>query len=63
MDPYVRALLDKLPMFDPAWSKDIRDQWFDCIGRLMRLAEPPLCPCQRNAEEHIRILTTVWRDA
>jgi hypothetical protein len=32
-------LLDKFPKFDPSWSDELKAQWFDGFGRLMKAKE------------------------
>lgn len=34
--PWLQALLNKFPTFDPAWSEEIKAKWFDAFDKLLQ---------------------------
>ena len=48
MADLVGLLIDKYPVFDPAWPAETANRWFDGFARMMNLvvqARPNPCPC------------------
>ncbi|MBN1644335.1 MAG: DUF5343 domain-containing protein [Dehalococcoidales bacterium] len=37
LDPWHKMLIDKFPAFDPTWSDDIKMNWFNALGQLIKL--------------------------
>jgi len=37
LDPWHKMLLEKFPAFDPTWNDDIKMNWFNALGQMIKL--------------------------